>query len=305
MQRPQKPADKTVDEVWGIADWLHSSGGLAESTRDLYRRDMTDTVSWLESTGAEAPATTTRTLLRNYVRYLVLEGYAPRTVSRKLSVLRRYFDWADEQGLTTANPTIGLHGPRGVSKLPEVLKAHELEALLRKPLMSTADNEARDIRDLAVVEVLYGSGLRVSELCSLTIDNIDLDTATAWIWGKGSKQRKTPLSDPSVKALRRWIEEGRAAFVTAETPDEVVFLNFRGRALTPRDVRRIIDRRSVSATHPHALRHTFATHLLDGGADLRSVQELLGHSDLSTTQIYTHVSKERLREVHRNTHPRG
>ncbi len=125
------------------------------------------------------------------------------------------------------------------------------------------------------------------------------------MWGKGSKQRIVPLSAPAVTALRSWIEGGREEMVTPETPDEALFLNRRGRRLTPRDVRRLLDRRAVRPTHPHALRHTFATHLLDGGADLRAVQELLGHADLSTTQLYTHVSKERLRRVFESSHPRA
>ena len=262
-------------------------------------------MEWLASSGAETPVAATRLLLRGYIRHLVLLGYAPRTVSRKLSVLRRYFDWARRTGRTAADPTAGLHGPKGAVRLPRVLKASEIDALLDNPPMSTAEDRARDMRDLAVVEVLYGSGLRVSELCSLTFGAIDLDTGTARVWGKGSRQRKAPISDPCIRALRRWLEEGRQAFVTAETPADAVFLNLRGRALSPRDVRRILMRRGMSAVNPHALRHTFATHLLDGGADLRSVQELLGHADLSSTQIYTHVSRERLREVHRHSHPRG
>ena len=130
-------------------------------------------------------------------------------------------------------------------------------------------------------------------------------TARVTVWGKGSKQRKVPMSEPSAEAVAAWLARGRDGLVTSETPADATFLNRRGRQLTPRDVRRIIDRRAVSPTHPHALRHSFATHLLDGGADLRAVQELLGHANLGTTQRYTHVSKERLRVVHGATHPRA
>ena len=290
---------------WVLEKWCSSLGRLADSTRALYARDAQAAVEWLMSSGARTPSAVTRTLLRSYVRHLVALDYAPRTVSRKLSVLRRYFNWAQKTGRIEIDPTVGLHGPRGAVKLPRVLKTREIEALLDEPPMSTADDEARNIRDLAVVEMLYGSGLRVSELCSLNSGDIDFDTCTALVWGKGSKQRKVPLSDPAVQVLRRWLMEGREAFVTSETPDDAVFLNLRGRVLSARDVRRILNRRGISAVNPHALRHTFATHLLDGGADLRSVQELLGHADLSSTQIYTHVSRERLREVHRHSHPRG
>ncbi|MBP7632260.1 MAG: tyrosine-type recombinase/integrase, partial [Acidimicrobiales bacterium] len=165
--------------------------------------------------------------------------------------------------------------------------------------------EARRWRDDAVVEVLYGSGLRVAELCSMRTTDLDLDAQRVSVLGKGSKTRLVPLSEPAVVALRRWLAVGRAVLAAPTTPPQVVFVNLRGNPLTPRDVRRILDHRTTEPTHPHALRHTFATHLLDGGADLRSVQELLGHEDLSTTQIYTHVSRERLRRVFDQTHPRA
>ncbi len=156
-----------------------------------------------------------------------------------------------------------------------------------------------------MLELLYGSGLRVGELCGLDVDDLDLDAATVRVWGKGSKQRSVPMSAPSVDALREWLADGRESLSGPDTPAPAVFLNLRGHRLTTRDARRILDRRASSPTHPHALRHTFATHLLDGGADLRAVQELLGHADLSTTQHYTHVSKERLRQVLDATHPRA
>lgn len=293
------------EDCWSLADWEQSLGRLADSTRAVYARDASAATVWLSRVGASEPGSVTRHALRGYVRHLVTSGYAPRTVARKVSVLRRYFDWARRTGRVTTDPTLGLHAPRHPDRLPKVLKSDELDALTATPNPATSDNTARDGRDLAVVEVLYGSGLRVSELCSLTRSDINLDTATATVWGKGAKQRRVPLSEPAVEALRGWLESGRATFVTPATPPDAVFLNLRGRVLTPRDVRRILDRLSISPTHPHALRHTFATHLLDGGADLRSVQQLLGHADIASTQVYTHVSRERLREVHRNAHPRA
>ncbi len=156
-----------------------------------------------------------------------------------------------------------------------------------------------------MVELLYGSGLRVGELCGLRPSDADLVRGQVLVWGKGSKQRQLPMSESSVDAVAAWLHEARAAMVSTETPADALFLNARGRRLTARDVRRILDRRAASPTHPHALRHTYATHLLDGGADLRAVQELLGHENLATTQLYTHVSKERLRTVYDATHPRA
>jgi site-specific recombinase XerD len=145
----------------------------------------------------------------------------------------------------------------------------------------------------------------VGEVCGLDRADVDLAAGTVRVWGKGGKQRQVPMSAPSVDALRQWLDDGHDVLVRADSPTQAVFLNRRGHRLTPRDARRILDRRAAAPTHPHALRHTFATHLLDGGADLRAVQELLGHADLSTTQHYTHVSKERLRHVLDATHPRA
>jgi integrase/recombinase XerC len=154
-----------------------------------------------------------------------------------------------------------------------------------------------------VLEILYGSGVRVSELCSLDVDAVDLERGALVVWGKGDKERRVPMGEPAVMAIRGWLSV--RAEVVAPDEGRALFGNERGKRLTPRDVRRIVDRRSPTPTHPHALRHTFATHLLDGGADLRSVQELLGHSDVATTQRYTHVSRERLRTAYRQAHPRA
>ena len=164
---------------------------------------------------------------------------------------------------------------------------------------------AAALRDLAVMELLYGSGLRVAELCALSEADMDLGRRTVTVWGKGSKQRRVPMSEPSVEAVERWLERGRPLLVREGTPADAAFLGVRGGRLQAREVRRILDAHSPTPVHPHALRHTFATHLLDGGADLRVVQELLGHSSLDTTQVYTHVSKERLLQAYERSHPRA
>ena len=291
-------------DAWGVSAWLDSLSGVADSTRAVYARDAAAFVGWFVDAGASGPGHVDRRTVRRYLADLGANRYAARTITRKVSVLRRYFDWARRTGRVDADPTIGLAAPRGPSKLPQVLRDDHIRTLISKPARA-GDDDARDARDLAIVELLYGSGLRVSELCGLRYNDLDLTKGEVRVWGKGSKQRLVPLSDPAVAALGTWLKGHRGAFVSADTPEDVIFLNQRGRAITPRDVRRVIDRRSVVPTHPHALRHTFATHLLDGGADLRAVQELLGHADIATTQIYTHVSRERLREVHRTTHPRA
>jgi site-specific recombinase XerD len=164
------------------------------------------------------------------------------------------------------------------------------------------------LRDLAVLEVLYGAGLRVSECCGLRISDCDLDRGLVTVLGKGSKVRRVPIGAPAVDAVAAWLDRGRAVLATSDSPADLVFLNRRGRVLTPRDARRVLERHPLPdgrAVHPHALRHAYATHLLEGGADLRAVQELLGHADLATTQIYTHVTRDRLRAVYEATHPRA
>ena len=294
---------QAVDD-WGLGAWLDSLSGVADSTRAVYARDAAAFIGWFADAGVSGPAAVDRRTVRRYLAALGADRYAARTITRKVSVLRRYFDWARRTARTGADPTIGLVAPRGPSKLPQVLKDDHIRTLIDKPARA-GDDDARDARDLAIVELLYGSGLRVSELCGLRRDDLDLARGEVRVWGKGAKERLVPVSDPAADALQAWLRDHRALFVTGDTPAAAVFLNQRGRAMTPRDVRRVIDRRSVVPTHPHALRHTFATHLLDGGADLRAVQELLGHADIATTQIYTHVSRERLREAHRSSHPRA
>ena len=212
--------------------------------------------------------------------------------------------------MIASDPTARLSAPKGEARLPHVLKADELHRLLDDPPARVEqDPPSVRCRDDAVLELLYGSGLRVSEVCSLEVGDVDARRQWLSVWGKGSKERRVPLSGPASDALSAWLSGGRRELLeTSSTPppaSDALFLNRRGRPLTPRDVRRILDHRSPVPTHPHALRHTFATHLLDGGADLRAVQELLGHADLATTQIYTHVSRERLKRVFDAAHPRA
>jgi site-specific recombinase XerD len=280
---------------------------VAPATVEAYHRDLDGFVRWAERAGVVVPAQVTRTTLRRYLASLATLRRARRTVARKASTLRRYFGWLQGTGAIAADPTLRLSAPKGEGRLPRVLPADELHVLLDDPPASRAVSDpAVDARDAVVVELLYGSGLRVGELCRLVIGDIDLTRGRATVWGKGGKQRWVPLSEPAKEAVRRWLDEGRPTAVKdAVTSGDALLLNMRGRPMTPRDVRRVLDRRAASPTHPHALRHTFATHMLDGGADLRAVQELLGHADLATTQIYTHVSRERLRRVVEETHPRA
>lgn len=292
--------------TWSVDEFKATLGSITAASTRVYERDVVAFITWCEGVNVLGPDQVTRLVIRKYLADLFARDYAKRTVNRKLSALRRYFRWAERTRRCEVDPTIGTHGPKSEGRLPRVLPASELEPLLSGTRPGLEDDDAERLcRDTAIVELLYGSGLRVSELCALDRENLQLDRARLTVWGKGSKQRLVPLTAPTVEAIRLWLTTGRNAFATPESPAEAVFLNLRGRRIGPRDVHRILDRRAVSPTHPHALRHTFATHLLDGGADLRSVQELLGHAGLATTQIYTHVSKERLRSAIATTHPRG
>jgi integrase/recombinase XerC len=291
---------------WREAEFVASLTSVAPRTSEAYARDLAGFVEWATRLGLDGPDGVDRTTLRRYIASLATRSYARRSIARKASALRRYFAWAARTGLVPADPASGLSAPSGDGRLPRVLRQDELTTLLDDPPARVADDDpAIRARDDAVLELLYGSGLRVGELCDLTPADLDLDRSRSTVWGKGGKQRVVPLSPPAVAALRGWIERWRTELAGPDSPPEAVFLNRRGKRLTPRDVRRLLDRRAPSPTHPHALRHTFATHLLDGGADLRAVQELLGHASLTTTQHYTHVSKERLRAVYEDAHPRA
>jgi site-specific recombinase XerD len=295
-----------------VDEFVGSLTGCSRATAAAYRRDVTAFVGWAERRGVDGPAAVDRLALRRYLGFAATSGLARRTISRRASALRRYFGWLRRTGAIGTDPSTGLSAPKGDARLPRVLRADELHVLLDEPPARVGeDPEWVRARDDAVVELLYGSGLRVAELCGLRPDDVDIAGRRARVLGKGQKERFVPLSDPAAAAVGGWLAAGRPAALEAtararpEGGPDALFVNRRGRALTGRDVRRILDHRSAAPTHPHALRHTFATHLLDGGADLRVVQELLGHADLATTQLYTHVSRERLRAVVDSTHPRA
>lgn len=293
-------------DAWHLDEFQASLTSVSVATVRAYRSDVDQFVDWVARQDITDPSDVSRTLLRRYIAAMTTRKLARRTIARKASALRRYFAWLVRSGHLGADPSTGLSAPGAAGRLPRVLRDEELSQVLDNPPGTTAnDPPAIRSRDDAVLELLYGSGLRVSEVCGLRPDDLDLARRRVVVWGKGGKQRVVPLSLPAVDALEQWLGHGRRVLETASSPADAVFLNQKGTRLGTRDVRRLLDRRAPSPTHPHALRHTFATHLLDGGADLRAVQELLGHSDLSTTQHYTHVSKERLRTVVEATHPRA
>jgi site-specific recombinase XerD len=284
-------------DPWRCVEFARALTSVSDNTRSAYVGDVRQFAAWCARSGIADPAGVTRLTIRRYLAFLTTREFARRSIARKAAAIRRYFAWAASAGHTVADPSIGITAPSGGGRLPRVLDRQTVGQLLDGA--TPADEpEWRRRRDDAILELLYGSGVRVAELCGLTPAMLDLDASAMTVWGKGSKQRRVPLSEPAVAAVRAWS-------TIRPDADGPLFLNERGNPLTPRDVRRILDRRSPTPTHPHALRHTFATHLLDGGADLRAVQELLGHADVATTQRYTHVSRERLAAAYRESHPRA
>ena len=249
-----------------------------------------------------------RSIMRKYIVYLKKRDYSTRSICRKISTIRSFFKFISREGIVKINPTINLITPKIDKKLPCFLYLQEINKLIETPL----GNTILGIRDRAILEILYGTGMRVGELVNLDVPDIDLYEKTVRVFGKGSKERILPLGNPSIRAIQEYITS-RSLFIKnvpiIKIDLNAFLLNRFGGRLSARSIRRIIIKYMKIAdlnkkVSPHVLRHSFATHLLGGGADLRSVQELLGHESLSTTQIYTHITKERLKIIYKKSHPR-
>jgi integrase/recombinase XerC len=279
----------------------------SEHTIKSYREDLVQAIDFFRNRVGSRPlepgALTTR-LVRAYLAWLHEQGYAKTTIARRLAAVRSWCRFLCRQGILVANPAQGLRGPRQDKKLPHFLGIEDLFGLLETPPADTP----LGVRDRAILETLYSAGLRVSELTGLNVEDLDLDEGTATVRGKGRRERLALLGPQALEALRQWLT-WRQNLVEG-TDQAAVFLNKRATRLTSRSVGRLVEKYLSFAgldprTSPHTLRHTFATHLLDRGADIRSVQELLGHRSLSTTQIYTHVTTHRLQDSYRKAHPRA
>jgi integrase/recombinase XerC len=313
MRMPEGPAP-TAESGWRADEFAASLAGRSAHTRAAYEHDVVEFVAWADRGGCPSPPALDHRTLRRYLAYLDTRGFARASISRKAAALRSYLRFLKRHGVIEQDPGRSLRAPKGAGRLPRVIRSEEAVDLL--DAASAAVGEGDDdpvvvavvLRDLAVLEVLYGAGLRVAECCGLRVADCDLDRGLVTVVGKGAKIRRVPIGAPAVDALVAWLARGRPALVRPTSPADAVFLNRRGQQLSPRDARRILERHPLPdgrALHPHALRHAYATHLLEGGADLRAVQELLGHADLATTQIYTHVTRDRLRAVYEATHPRA
>jgi site-specific recombinase XerD len=284
----------------GFASTLRAAD-RSPSTLRAYTSDVQQFIEWAVARDVKEPAVVTTKTLREYMAFMTNRGDERTSIIRRRASLRSYFSWLVERSFVTESPAARLSSPRPSSQLPKLVVREQLDHLLDE---DWGDDEWATL-DRAVCEVLYGAGLRVSELCGLDVDGVDFTQGLLRVMGKGRKERIVPLHQRGLDALQLWLDDARDDVAKPDSPKTALFYN-RGNRLGSRDVRRILDNRVVRGhIHPHALRHTYATHLLEGGADLRVVQELLGHESLTTTQLYTHVSKSRLQKVHRQTHPRG
>jgi len=280
--------------------------GVSEHTRRAYVHDVDEFVAWCERGGCARAGDLDHRTLRRYFSYLQTREFSKASVSRKAASVHAYVRFLRRRGVLTRDVAARLRTARGTKKLPRVPRRDDAIALLDGAVEVADTDDPKARRDLALLELLYGAGLRVSECCGLDVDSLDLRKATVTVLGKGSKVRRLPLGAPARDAVSAYLLSARPELAPAATT--ALFVNARGHRMTPRDVRRVLARHPLAdgrTLHPHSLRHAYATHLLEGGADLRAVQELLGHSDVGTTQVYTHVTRDRLWSVYERTHPRA
>lgn len=303
-------ADKNVRSSGDAVEkfFLHLVGerNLSSNTVEAYRRDLDQFLEFCARARANVLTANTKTV-RAFLAQRTTLGDARTTVARKASALRAFYRFVRERlKLRADNPAAGVVTPKLPRRLPSVVKVSAMERLLTLP----PDDDPFGVRDRAILELLYGAGIRVGELVALDLEGIDFHRAAVRVMGKGRKERIVPLGSPALDAIRRYVAHARPSTMKSGSPPAALFYNRRGKRMGQRDVRAMVDRYVREAVpggkaSPHTFRHTFATHLLEGGADLATVRELLGHVDLKTTQIYTQVSRERLRIEYDRAHPRA
>ena len=279
--------------------------GCSRNTVLAYGRDLRSYVLGLRDEGVTRPDEVTRDFIERHVSRLRESGLSIASVERAISAIKGFHRFMVAERITTAHPAADLPLPKKPSRLPDVISREQAARLLDQPFPETAAGQ----RDRAILEVLYGCGLRVSELCGLDLRRVMLDEQVLRVVGKGDKERVVPIVGTAARALDDYLEHWRPELVSARVSTSAVFLNNRGRRLSRQSVHTLVARSGavvgIEGLHPHTLRHSFATHMLEGGADLRIVQELLGHADISTTQLYTHLDRSHLREVYLEAHPRA
>ncbi len=306
------PLEAVVDEY---VDDLRTGRSRSEATARSYRSDVRALLLHLcadrggPATAADLAGALTLPALRGWLASQVGAGAARSTVARRVAAARSFSTWAARRGVLPTDVAARLEAPRARRHLPEVLDRAQAAETIRTTELGAAEGDPVAVRDRLIVELLYSCGIRVAELCGLDVDDVDAERRLLRVVGKGDRERAVPYGGPAVRALRAWVDGGRPALATTGS-GPALLLGARGGRLDPRTARRIVNEVSAATpgsprVSPHALRHSSATHLLEGGADLRHVQELLGHSTPATTQIYTHVSAERLRAAYRGAHPRA
>ena len=297
-----EPDSGTIDE---FCDALWLEDGLARNTLDAYRRDLSQFAAWLRTQGGRSLDQADGAAIQSYLGHLFERKARASSAARLLSTLKRYYRYCVRQGRPGTDPTLNISAPKLPRTLPKSLTEEDVEALLAAP--DTA--EPRGLRDRAMLETLYATGLRVTELVTLKLAQVSHDAGVVRVVGKGSKERLVPLGEEALAWMARYLAEARGRLLGARASD-ALFVTARGGAMTRQMFWRLLRDYAVKSglqkpLSPHTLRHAFATHLLNHGADLRVVQMLLGHADISTTQIYTHVARERLKQLHQKHHPRG
>jgi len=288
-----------------FCDLLWLEDGLAPNTLQSYRRDLTQFSAWLETIRSTLLLDVNQADIEAYLQYRFMRKASPRSTARLLSALKRFYRLALRDGRIALDPTLKIDTPKLPRSLPKSLSETDVDRLLNAP----DPTEPLGLRDKAMLEILYASGLRVSELVTLKVVNVSLDMGVLSVMGKGGKERMVPLGEEALLWLSRYLSDARQ-LILGTTISDALFVTQRGAAMTRQAFWYLIKRRALQAglarlPSPHVLRHAFATHLLNHGADLRVVQMLLGHADISTTQIYTHVARERLKQLHAQHHPRG
>jgi integrase/recombinase XerC len=304
------PADTWDDAIARYTRHLVSDRGFSEHTVRAYRGDLDDLARFAELTGAEEPAAADLELLRDWLWRGSGSGLAKSTLGRRAAAARGFTRWLVSTGAAPADAGARLKAPRPDQHLPRVLSRPQIDQILAGLADRAASGDAVAVRDLAIVELLYASAIRVSELVGVRASDIDRSRLTVRVLGKGSKERVVPFGVPAARALDTYLSDARPVLLDGRADPGAMFLGARGAPMSTRTVYELVaillnEVPGSGPSGPHALRHTAATHLLDGGADLRAVQELLGHASLSTTQIYTHVSAERLKQTYATAHPRA
>ncbi|WP_235529051.1 MULTISPECIES: tyrosine recombinase XerC [unclassified Phycicoccus] len=301
--------DAWAEAVASFERHLRSERGRSEHTVRAYLGDVRTLVRFLGEAGIDGPADVTLKDLRAWLAAQAQAGAARATIARRSAAARTFLGWATRTGRIALDPSLRLAAPKRGGHLPEVLRQADATALLDIAAVASDDQDALHLRDRAALELLYASGIRVGELTALDVDDVDLDRGVVRVMGKGGKERTVPFGAPARDAVVAWLELGRPQVVTQDS-GPALLLGRRGRRADPRQIRSAVHTLLAHVPDapdvgPHGLRHSAATHLLEGGADLRLVQELLGHASLATTQIYTHVSVDRLKQSYRQAHPRA